>query len=85
MREYRTLKSALVHAVILLCNLALSFGGQAALKGGCARVNITPPLGIPLTGSRGEPSDHILDDLYAKALVLDDGCTTVAIVSADLL
>ena len=48
-------------------------------------MNITPPLGIPLTGSKGEPSNHILDELYAKALVLDDGCTTIAIVSADLL
>jgi len=59
--------------------------GQAALKGGFAKVNITPPLGIPLIGSKGEPSDDIIDDLYAKALVLNDGNTTIAIVSADLL
>ncbi len=48
-------------------------------------MNITPPLGIRLTGSKGKPSDHILDELYAKALVLDDGSSTIAIVSADLL
>ena len=48
-------------------------------------MNITPPLGIPLTGSKGEPSDRILDELYAKALVLNDGPSTIAIVSADLL
>jgi hypothetical protein len=59
--------------------------GQAVLKGGCARVNITPPLGIPLIGSYGKPSDDILDELYAKALVLNDGNNTIAIVSADLL
>ncbi|MGB2809550.1 MAG: neutral/alkaline non-lysosomal ceramidase N-terminal domain-containing protein, partial [Sedimentisphaerales bacterium] len=59
--------------------------GEAALKGGCAKVNITPPLGIPLIGSKGQPSDDILDELYAKALVLNDGNTTIAIVSADLL
>jgi neutral ceramidase len=59
--------------------------GEAALKGGCAKVNITPPLGIPLIGSYGKPSDDILDELYAKALVLNDGNTTIAIVSADLL
>jgi len=58
---------------------------QAALKGGCAKVNITPPLGIPLIGSKGQPSDDILDELYAKAMVLNDGRNTVAIVSADLL
>ena len=59
--------------------------GQAALKGGCAKVNITPPVGIPLIGSYGKPSDSILDELYVKALVLDDGTNAAAIVSADLL
>jgi hypothetical protein len=55
------------------------------LKGGCAKVNITPPVGIPLIGSYGKPSDDILDELYAKAMVLNDGNNTIAIVSADLL
>jgi hypothetical protein len=59
--------------------------GQAVLKGGCAKVNITPPLGIPLIGSYGKPSDDVLDELYAKAMVLNDGNNTIAIVSADLL
>ncbi len=58
---------------------------QAALKGGCAKVNITPPLGITLIGSQGKPSDAVMDDLYAKAMVLSDGRTTIAIVSIDLL
>jgi hypothetical protein len=58
---------------------------NSVLKGGCAKVNITPPLGIPLIGSYGKPSDDILDELYAKALVLNDGSTTLAIVSVDLL
>ena len=42
-------------------------------------------MGIPLIGSYGKPSDAILDELYVRAMVLDDGHTTVAIVSADLL
>jgi len=58
---------------------------EAALKGGCAKVNITPPLGIPLIGSYGKPSDDVLDELYAKSLVLNDGINTIAIVSTDLL
>ena len=58
---------------------------RAALQGGCAKVNITPPLGITLIGSQGKPSDSVMDDLYAKAMVLSDGHNTVAIVSADLL
>jgi len=58
---------------------------NGVLKGGCGKVNITPPLGIPLIGSYGKPSDDVLDELYAKAMVLDDGTNTVAIVSCDLL
>lgn len=58
---------------------------QAALRGGCAKVRITPPLGITLIGSYGKPSDTVMDDLYAKAMVLSDGRNTVALVSADLL
>jgi hypothetical protein len=72
-------------SIILLSNLFFCPFSEAALKGGCAKVNITPPLGIELIGSKGQPSDDILDELYAKALVLNDGNTTIAIVSADLL
>jgi len=48
-------------------------------------VNITPPLGVPLIGSYGKPSDDVLDELYAKAMVLSDGVNTLAIISCDLL
>ncbi|MCX5647363.1 MAG: neutral/alkaline non-lysosomal ceramidase N-terminal domain-containing protein [Phycisphaerae bacterium] len=68
--------------LVLLLSCPVS---QAALRGGCSRVNITPPLGITLIGSQGKPSDTVRDDLYAKAMVLSDGHNTVAIVSADLL
>ena len=96
MRRCVTLKLALMVSIILLSNLIFcpataqayaetSPAGQAALKGGCAKVNITPPLGILLIGSKGQPSDDILDELYAKAMVLNDGRNTLAIVSADLL
>ncbi len=58
---------------------------HAALQAGCARVDITPPLGLKLIGSQGQPSDSVLDELYGRALVLSDGANTVAIVSVDLL
>jgi len=60
---------------------------QAALKAGCAKVSITPPAGVWLSGyaSRNKPSEGISDELYVKALVLDDGQNKIAIVSADLL
>ena len=57
------------------------------MKAGVAVVNITPPVGVWLSGysSRDKPSDDIEDELYAKALVLDDGQNAIAIVSTDLL
>jgi len=85
MKKFMTLKSMMSVWVVLLILHILCPAGQAMLKGGCAKVNITPPLGIPLIGSYGKPSDDILDELYAKALVLNDGSTTIAIVSLDLL
>ncbi|MBN1817247.1 MAG: neutral/alkaline non-lysosomal ceramidase N-terminal domain-containing protein [Sedimentisphaerales bacterium] len=59
----------------------------AVVKGGCAKVNITPPVGVWLSGygSRDKPSDGIADELFARALVLDDGNDTIAIVCSDLL
>jgi len=85
MRSCRVLRSIISVCVVLLILHIFCPAGEAALKGGCAKVNITPPLGIELIGSKGKPSDDILDELYAKALVLNDGNTTIAIVSADLL
>ena len=85
MRRYITLKLILLVSVILFTNHIICFAGQVSLRGGCSKVNITSPLGIPLIGSYGKPSDDIIDELYAKALVLNDGRTTIAIVSVDLL
>ena len=57
------------------------------LRAGAARVNITPYVGINLSGfgNRTKGSVGIHDDLYAKAVVLDDGEMKVGIVSCDLL
>ena len=57
------------------------------LSAGHAAVVITPPVGTPMDGygSRTEGSQGVHDELYARALVLDDGDTAVAIVSCDLL
>jgi len=93
MRRYITLftgcltaKATLLAAVILFNNICGS-ASQAALKGGCARVDITPRASVWLAGygSRNKPSDGIADKLYARTLVLDDGQNKIAIVSADLL
>jgi neutral ceramidase len=85
MKKNITFESLMWILVVLLISLVFCSYSQAELKGGCAKVNITPPLGIPLIGSYGKPSDDILDELYAKALVLNDGNNTLVIVSCDLL
>ena len=81
MRRYVTLRSTLAVFVLLSAGSL----GRAALRGGCAKVDITPPLGLKLIGSQDQPSDAVLDELFAKALVLSDGTTALAVIAADLL
>ena len=84
-RRYAAVTTLLVAAIAF--NHVFGSAAEAALKGGTAKVDITPPIGAWLSGygSRNKPSEGILDPLYAKALVLDDGQSKIAIVSADLL
>jgi neutral ceramidase len=58
----------------------------AELRVGTAAVKITPVNGTPMAGyySRRD-SQGVLDDLYAKAIVLDDGKTKAAMVVCDLI
>jgi hypothetical protein len=58
-----------------------------ALRAGMAKTVITPPVGTPLSGygGRTDPSTDVLDDLYAKALVLDDGNDRIALVVCDII
>ncbi len=60
------------------------------LQAGAARVVITPPIGVPLSGyfvaeGRKETAREVHDDLYARALALSDGSKTVALVTTDLI
>src|SRR5689334_21184492 len=57
------------------------------LKAGAARVCITPPVGVDLAGYSGRAggSTGVHDELYGKALVLDDGSTRLAVVTLDLI
>ncbi len=57
------------------------------MKAGIARQKITPQIGVDLTGyvARAGSSTSVHDDLYATALVLDDGATRVGIISMDLI
>ena len=61
---------------------------DAALRAGVGKAEITPPVGTPLGGygdRNGAPSTGAHDPLFAKALVLEDGGTRVAIVTTDLI
>lgn len=63
---------------------------MSTLQAGAARVVITPPLGVPLSGyfaaeGRKETAQDVHDDLYARALVLNDGERTIAIATTDLI
>ena len=56
------------------------------IRAGVARANITPAVGVDLVGFAGRgPSVGIGDDLFATALVIDDGRETVAIFHLDLI
>lgn len=76
----------LVFALLLFQNC----GNQALLAGelriGAAQVKITPPNGIPLAGYYHERgAEGVLDDLYSKALVLEQDGERAAFVCLDLI
>src|SRR2546427_6547193 len=58
----------------------------AEFKAAVARTDITPPLGISLWGysDRKGGATAVLDPLWARILVLDDGSNRVALVTLDL-
>ena len=57
-----------------------------ALHAGIASLDITPPLGLDVAGYLWTgPTKGTADPLSARAVVLDDGSTRVALVALDLL
>lgn len=58
-----------------LCIQSAGWGDEGELRAGLARVKITPDEPIHMAGyaSRDKPSEGVLVDLYAKALVIEDG------------
>jgi neutral ceramidase len=57
------------------------------IRAGRAVSRITPPLGIRLQGSitRDQPAWRVMDDLYAKTLLLESGGKRFAIFTCDLI
>ena len=59
---------------------------QTTLKAGSATANITPPLGTAIPGGfRPRYAENIDDELFAKAIVIDNGYTRLALVTCDLI
>ena len=57
------------------------------LRAGSARACITPPLGVRMAGYAGRTDgcEAIHDDLYGKALVLDNGECALALLTLDVI
>ena len=57
-----------------------------SIKAGSATSNITPPLGTAIPGGfRPRYAENIDDELFAKAIVIDDGSIQIALVTCDLI
>ncbi len=73
--------------LLLVLTLHPSVAFSAQLLAGTAKADVTPPVGGPMYGygARGtNVSTGVHDPLYARAIVLDDGTTKLAIVTLDL-
>ena len=78
--------TATIAAALLLAVLMPHTARSAEMRAGAAQVVITPPEGTPMAGyyhARG--ASGVLDDLYSRALVLDDGTRRIALVALDLI
>jgi hypothetical protein len=74
--------------VLAICVADVAIAADTPWKAGVARVNINPELPIWLSGygGRNRPADGKLDDLWAKALVLEDASgNRAALITMDLV
>lgn len=73
-------------AIAFLSSLASLRANAGEMKAGVAKIDITPPLGTQMWGyfDRVKGAEGILDPLYARVLVLDDGAKRLAYVDLDL-
>ncbi len=73
--------------LLVLCFSALAASAAEKLRvfrAGAATSNITPKLGTSINGGMSDgKATHVHDELHARALVLDDGMTKLAIVVND--
>ena len=78
-------KRLTVVASCLMVGTSFTAETAARFDAGAAKVDITPKKGVSLAGpiSKNSPVTAVNDPLHARALVLDDGVTRLAIVVCD--
>jgi hypothetical protein len=70
----------------LIAAVTVAAGTGAEFRAGAATVKITPPKGAPLAGYYyNRAAEGVHDDLYAKAIVLQQDTNKVAFVVCDLI
>ena len=80
------MKSARLLAVMLTLLVVARPVGAGELRAGAAAVRITPASGTPMAGYySARAADGVYDDLFAKALVLEQDGSKVAMVVCDLI
>jgi neutral ceramidase len=78
----RLLKTLLVIGMLAVQTLA----AEGSFRAGAASVVITPPAGTPMAGYyRLRTADGVLDELYARALVVEQAGLKAAFVTLDLI
>ena len=64
----------------------VALAAQGAFEVGFARLDITPPLGVDMTGySRIRYADGLLDPLDANAVAFSDGTNKAVVISVDII
>lgn len=85
-RFQRLTKGFVVLGIAALAWTTVAVAEPALFQVGRARVCITPPLGVELAGYyHVREAKSILNDLYARAIVIENGETRLALVSCDLI
>src|SRR6185295_6477232 len=76
----------LLCVALSICIMTTEFSSAGEFKAAAARADITPPLEYKLWGYSDRKSGAIavLDPLFARVLVLDDGSNRLALVTLDL-
>jgi hypothetical protein len=74
-----------MQTALLLLGLCLPMAAE--FRAGAARVNLDPPLGMPMSGysNRTSGATGVLDPNQARVLALSDGSKTIALVTLDLI